>query len=118
MSEVASRTLMRQARKDTTMEKTYPFSKEKHAHDVEFFRNRLKNVMYQMESGEMQMNARLYEYYERLEPQVDDLLDAILFTGDARIARLTGKQWALAQKCVAWASEERARRNGLRGFRH
>lgn len=100
------------------MEKTYPFSKEKHAHDIEFFRNRLMNVMNEMESGEIPMNARLYNYYDALKPQVDDLLDAILFTGDARIARLTGKQWALAQKCVAWACEERARRNWLRGYRH
>lgn len=89
------------------MTKTYYFSCTKHAHDIEFYRNRLKNIMYAMESGEMPMDAERYDrihdfYYGPLE----DLSDAIY--GSGPVAKLTGKQIGLAKKIVVWASEERA----------
>lgn len=65
-------------------EKTYPFSVRKHAHDIEFYRNRLFNTMHDMEMGEIPMDTKRY----------DRIYD--------------GKQIGLAKKIVIWASETRA----------
>lgn len=92
------------------MEKKYPFSTAKHAHDIEFYRNRLFNTMYAMESGEIPMDAKRYDrihdmYYGELE----ELYNAVCYnTRDGRISYLTGKQIGLAKKIVFWASEQRA----------
>ncbi len=92
------------------MAKTYPFSTAKHAHDIEFYRNRLFNTMADMESGEIPMDAERYDrihdmYYGALE----ELYDAVCYnTRDGRISYLTGPQIALAKRIVAWASETRA----------
>lgn len=43
------------------MAKTYYFSVRKHAHDIEFYRNRLFNTMKDMESGEIPMDKKRYD---------------------------------------------------------
>ena len=90
------------------MAKTYPFSLPKHAHDIEFFRNRLYCTMCDMESGEIPMDAARYNrihdmYYGPLE----DLMHAI-YGSRSPIAQLTGPQIGLAKQIVVWASETRA----------
>lgn len=92
------------------MAKTYYFSVKKHAHDIEFYRNRLKNIMYAMESGEIPMDGERYDrIYDMYHGELEDLHNAILFgSRDGITAQLTGKQIALAKKIVFWASEERA----------
>ena len=92
------------------MAKTYPFSTQKHAHDIEFYRNRLFNTMHDMESGEIPMDAKRYDrIYEMYNGELEELYNAVCYnTRDGRISYLTGPQIALAKKIVTWASETRA----------
>ena len=91
-----------------SMEKTYPFSM-KHAHDIEFYHNRLFNIMRDMESGEIPMDS---ERYDRISDMYDgpleDLMNAIMSSRNPYVVQLTGKQIGLAKKIVIWASETRA----------
>ena len=90
--------------------KLYPFATRKHAHDIEFYANRLYCIMCDMESGEVPMDSDRYDkiydfYYGKLE----ELRTAIRFgTRDGIVSYITGEQIALAKKIVVWASEERA----------
>ena len=90
-------------------EKLYPFSTQKHAHSIEFRRNRIYCEMHDMELGVIPWNIKKYDAMDKMYDQLTDLLDAILYSGDGRVAWLTGKQIALAKETVAWASNERAR---------
>lgn len=89
-----------------TNEKRYPFSAAKHAHDIEFYHNYLRNVAYDMESGEIPWDEARYD---RITAMLDgDLLELQYeFTGCPPVVYLTGKQIGLAKKIVAWASEKR-----------
>ena len=90
------------------MEKTYPFSLPKHAHDIEFYRNRLSCIMYDMESGEIPMDKARYDrIYDMYYGPLEDLMNAI-YGSRSPIAQLTGPQIGLAKEIVAWASETRA----------
>ena len=90
--------------------KKYPFSIQKHAHDIEFYRNRLYNTMCDMESGEIPMDAerfdRIYDFYHN---ELEELYCAMFDSRDGRIVYLTGKQIGLAKRIVFWASEQRAK---------
>ena len=90
------------------MAKTYPFSLNKHAHDIELYANRIKNTMYSMESGEIPMDAKRYDRLEAMYyGPLMDLRDAI--NGSyTPVAQLTGPQIGLAKKIVFWARETRA----------
>ena len=90
------------------MSKLYPFSVQKHAHDIEFRRNRVKNEMYDMESGETEWNSEVYDKMEALEEALTELLLVVMDSRDGRVAWLTGKQIALTKETVAWARESRA----------
>lgn len=88
--------------------KTYPFSVAKHAHDIEFYRNKLYNTMCDMENGEIPMNRKQYKlisdlYYGELQ----ELYEMMFNSRDGRIVYLSGKQIGLAKKIVAWASNTR-----------
>lgn len=90
-----------------TTEKRYPFSTAKHAHDIEFYANRLFNTMCDMESGEIPSDIARYNrihdmYYGELMELRNTMCGAC-----GRVIYLTGKQIALAKKIVAWASNER-----------
>lgn len=91
-------------------EKTYPFSVRKHAHDIEFYCNRLFNTMRDMESGEIPMDTKRYDRIcDMYDGPLMELRDAIFFNShDGIVAYLTGPQIALAKKIVMWASETRA----------
>jgi len=89
--------------------KLYPFSAQKHAHDIEFMCNRTRNIMSEMESGEIKMDNAKYDYLETLFDALTDLLETIIGTcRDGRTAYLTGKQIGLAKEVVLWAAEQRA----------
>lgn len=92
------------------MAKTYYFSVRKHAHDIEFYRNRLFNTMKGMENGEIPMDAKRYDrIYDMYNGPLEALYNAICFnTRDGITAQLTGPQIALAKKIILWASETRA----------
>lgn len=89
--------------------KLYPFSVQKHAHDIEFYHNRLFNTMCDMDSGEIPMDKARYDrIYDMYYGELMELYEAVLSSRDGRIAYLTGKQIALAKRIVFWASEQRA----------
>ncbi len=92
------------------MAKTYFFSVKKHAHDIEFYRNRLFNIMHDMESGEIPMDKERYDrIYDMYYGALEDLYNAVCFgSRDGLTVQLTGPQIALAKKIVFWASETRA----------
>ena len=89
-------------------EKKYPFSVQKHAHDIEFRKNRVWCILRDIECGNIQWDEDMYEGLYAHYNALQDLLDAVVFGGNGRVAYLTGKQIALAKDCVAWASSTRA----------
>lgn len=95
--------------------KTYPFSM-KNAHSIEFYHNRLFNIMCDMESGEIPMETERYAkirdmYYGPLA----ELMDAIYSNRNPYVVYLTGEQIGLAKRIVFWASEQRAQKCIERG---
>ena len=72
-------------------QKRYPFSIARHAHDIEYRRNRA-------------YNASELEIYKALS----GLLQVMKWQSkDGRITWLTGPQIALAKESVAWAEAQR-----------
>lgn len=89
-------------------EKKYYFSVRKHAHDIEFYRNRLFNTMCDMESGEIPMDAKRYDrIYDFYHGELEDLYEMMFTSRDGITVQLTGKQIALAKRIVVWAHEKR-----------
>ena len=90
-----------------TTEKRYPFSTAKHAHDIEFYHNRIWNTARKMETGEIPMDKARYERITAmLDGDLRDLMNAMC-GACGRPVFLTGKQIALAKNIVIWASETR-----------
>lgn len=89
--------------------KMYHFSLVKHAHDIEFYHNRLFNTMCDMESGEIPMDkARYDKIYDMYYGELRDLQNAMMNSPDGgRTCLLTGKQIYLAKRIVVWATETR-----------
>lgn len=89
--------------------KRYPFSVQKHAHSIEYYRNHLLNTISDVESGKIRMDYkeadRLYQF---AHGPIEELYEAMFDSMDGRITYLTGKQIGLAKKIVIWASEQRA----------
>lgn len=90
-------------------EKRYPFSIQKHAHDIEFRRNFVFNRMTDADEGviDKQLFNSLYQTHQRLTAL---LLAVMNSSRDGRIAWLTGPQIGLAKETVAWANNCRADR--------
>lgn len=89
-------------------DKKYPFSVQKHAHDIEYRKNKVWNTLRDMESGEIPWDDKEYDRLQDLLDQLRGLLDVVQFGGNGYVVYLTGKQIGLAKECVAWASESRA----------
>lgn len=91
------------------MAKLYHFSLVKHAHDIEFYHNRLFNTMSDMESGEIPYDKERYDrIYDMYYGELRELQYAMMNSRDGgRTCLLTGKQYGLAQKIVVWATETR-----------
>lgn len=89
--------------------KLYPFSVQKHAHDIEFRRNRVFCQIHDEQCGETEMSEWDYQQLINLHDRLTDLLNAVLYNSrDGKVAYLTGPQIALAKETVAWASNTRA----------
>ena len=84
--------------------KKYPFSLNRHAHDLEFRRNRAMNELY-----DKQMNNTLKDgEEERFQKLIDDLAEILLtFPDGNNVVWITGKQYGLARESVAWAEAMR-----------
>ena len=91
-----------------TNTKLYPFSTIKHAHDIEYRRNRVKNELCDYFNGELELSDKEFNKLCELEEKLTELLQAILNSSDGRICYLTGEQTALAKECVEWAGNRRA----------
>lgn len=59
-------------------EKKYPFSVQKHAHDIEFRKNRVWITLRDMESGDIQWDEKTYDMLQAHMEELEELLDAIL----------------------------------------
>lgn len=90
-----------------TREKRYPFSVQKHAHDIEFRRNRVANSIDDMCYGEIEWDEDEFDRLEKLRDALDDLMLAVM-NGDGRVAWLTGSLFGLAKETVEWARMTRA----------
>lgn len=88
--------------------KLYPFSTAKHAHDIEYRRNRVYIEMRESEDDRDKKFDDTYYALCDLYDELTDLLQAVLNSRDGRVCYLTGKQYGLAQECVMWASNRRA----------
>lgn len=88
-------------------QKLYPFSLQKHAHDIEFRKNRIWCEMRDMEMGDVPWNDALYDKMSTLLDELRDLLTAVLNSRDGRISYLTGQQIGLAKETVLWATSVR-----------
>lgn len=91
-----------------TNTKLYPFSTAKHAHDIEYRRNRVKNELCDYFEGELELCDAEFEKLCELEKALTELLQAVLNSRDGRVCYLTGKQIGLAKECVVWAESRRA----------
>lgn len=89
--------------------KLYPFSCQRHAHDIEFMHNSLKNMLADIDSGEMNTTANEYSILLDRIDGVRMLLNDI-YQYAPKTAWLTGPQIDLAKKIMIWASEERVKR--------
>lgn len=90
--------------------KLYPFSVKKHAHSIEFRKNRAWCEMQDMEAGEIPWDKDQYEKMAALLDELRDLHLAVFNSSDGRIAYLTGPQIRLAKETVLWAENERGQR--------
>lgn len=86
-------------------QKLYPFSAEKHAHDVDFRRMRCKNELYELGMDENHpYSVEREKALEYLAEQLDELMCYLTFGG---IVWLSGRLYGLAQESVAWAAIHR-----------
>lgn len=90
--------------------KTYLFSAAKHAHDIEFHWNKMRNILSDMECGEIPMDSKKYDGISNLieSDTYRSLLNKIYSACCRPVIYLTGPEIGLAKEIVAWASEARA----------
>ncbi len=91
-----------------TNTRLYPFSTVKHAHDIEFRRNRVKNELCDYFAGALELSDAEFKKLCELEVALTDLLLSVMNSADGRVCYLTGKQIGLAKECVLWAESRRA----------
>jgi hypothetical protein len=85
--------------------KLYPFNIGRHGHDLEFRKNRFRNIMHDMEHGDIPMHGEKYDIMEYLVDRINDILGYQTRNG---IAFLPGKLCGIAKESVIWATETRA----------
>ena len=79
-------------------QKLYPFSAQKHAHDIDYRRNRAYN---ELMDGSKDANK-----LEALIEKLDEI--RTLMVGNQKVVWLTGTQYALAIDSVGWAQSQRS----------
>lgn len=84
-------------------QKLYPFSTRKHAHDIDFRRDRCVNELRRAEDrGDIRLVTKLESLRDRLDVIRNKMAGAC-----GAVVYLTGAEWALANECVAWAAAAR-----------
>ena len=92
--------------------KLYPFSLTKHAHDIEYRYNRLKNTRDDYFAGMIQMTIKQFDKLEADFQAVKNAYHTILNTfSNGFTVWVDGETIATLKKCVAWAEAERSNRN-------
>ena len=104
-SETQKRTA-HSAERDTDM-KLYPTTL-KHAHDVEFRRNRAKNELSDNYTNNGAMTEAEINEAEILIDRLGELLEQLMNSRDGRIAYIEGKYIPLYRETQAWAANARA----------
>lgn len=88
--------------------KKYPFSLTKHAHDIEFRYNRLKNLESEYFAGDVCLTNEEFDKLEKELEKVTKAYEVILSTfSDGRVVWVDGKTLCILKECVLWASTER-----------
>ena len=88
--------------------KLYPFSLTKHAHDIEFRYNRLKNMESDYFAGDLQLTKAEYDSLQKELELVTKAYHTILTTfSDGRVVWVDGATLGILKECVAWATTER-----------
>lgn len=90
-------------------QKLYPFSVQKHAHDIEYRRNFVFCRMADSNTGVI--SEIHFNDLHKLHQDLTSLLLAVKDSRDGKVAYLTGKQIGLAKETVAWAANARSRIN-------
>lgn len=103
-------------------ERKYYFSTAKHAHDIDFYNNRLQNIVdeaYSKEEGSAGLILAQkygYDFIDALNDfitgQLDDVWNAVTYNSDGRVSILTGQEIGLAKKIAAWAEGQRSGASG------
>lgn len=86
-------------------EKMYRFSGTKHAHDIEFRRNRVYIERHDMEMGDTPWNDATYDKMTELYDQLTELM---LYMHEG-VCMIPGRLYGLASETVAWAGMKRGR---------
>lgn len=99
-------------RRNEKGQKLYPFSIQKHAHDIEFRYNRMCNVLSEMQTAP-EFGGRTdytHEEFDKLYDEIEEFREVYeaMFHGYSSVAWLTGRQLSLAKDAVAWAHDTRA----------
>lgn len=86
------------------MAKTYPFSTRKNQHHIEYFRNWCYN-----NKDNPEYSVERQSHIESCYETATDLLLSIQDNMDRRtgVSYLTGEEYAIAKKIIAWAETKR-----------
>ena len=89
--------------------KFYPaYNTERHSHDIEFRYNRCRNVMSDMEMGEIKWNDDVYDKLEKLSDVLNEIRS---FDGNCYpMTYLPYELYIVAKETIAWAGAERGTR--------
>ena len=87
------------------MTKMYYFSFAKHAHDLEFRRNRLKNTIDDMLMGEGKPD---FDLIEKMEKEISQLEEIMSYWDGYPASKIPAHLYGVAKDAVLWASNARA----------
>ena len=91
-------------RSTTKIEKLYPFSTAKYAHSIEYYAYSLQNRLYDLD-------PESEEYWELMDKITEvNELRKVMSGACGRPVWFTGKQIALAKRCIGWADNARAQK--------
>lgn len=89
-------------------QKLYPFSLTKHAHDIEYRYNRLKNIEHDYFCEGLELTKAEYNKLEEELELVTKAYEIILTTfSNGKVVWVDGATLGILKECVAWATTER-----------
>lgn len=86
------------------MIKRYPFSLQKHAHDIELMKNVAYNTMHDLQMQDSDKANKYEQIYRELSALLTAMLDN---SRDGKVTFLTGKEIGKAKEMVFMANEYR-----------